>query len=1145
MRIKLALIFLCLVLGITAQQQRLVYNERFLDHAKELYNWHDVENALSKKLHIPVYKCYEFFSFAFQHKYLSTDDYFQKVSSGALTEKNALAYWLDNIPLYESLYKNEYAGWLAKQGNTPKPMSSCNNLDFSTGNTSGWTAQYNNQGTSGTLNGTQGYGNLTATGFDASGYNDVGYTTELCTAGNDPHVPISRVAPGHPYAMRLGNDSAARIIAQGSSGSLPFQHQLISNTFLVTQNNKTITYWYAVVLCQYNPNNHSATNQPYFKIRMYDQSGSEIICARYDVDALTAQSIGGFSTEVTYVDDGTGTGTLQEYDFFYKDWTQILIPLVNYVGQNVTLTFETSDCAGGGHSGYAYVATDCNALAGIITPSLCTNSTATLTAPPGGASYSWNGPGIVGSSTQPTVSVNQGGGYTVSINTIGNSGFTCNFVLDTIVPYAPTTPTAAFAANTVCVGTATSFTNNSSQDANSFSWNFGDNGTSTGQQPTHTYTQAGTYSVTLISKNPDCSDTMLLPVTVNPQPTAAFSSSTVCLGMPTTFTNSSNPLSNINFNWDFGEPASSSNTSTGQTPTHQYASPGSYTASLNVNNASGCSSSVSHAVQVKPVPSLSLSPGGSFCSYDNVVTSYTSSPASAGLNWTNTNSSIGLGIAGNGLPPNFTAAANTTSSFVTGVITVTPSINGCSGPPASETITIKPTPEVSQPNVNLCAGDVSPAITLSVSPSAGSTVSWTNTSTNNIGLNAASGQGSIPTFTAINNALSMQSNSIYVVPQLNSCYGPPLIFSINVNPRPVPTFTFSQACVGDKTFFDASASSIGSGYISSFLWDMNNDHHYPEATGANPAYTFTTSGNHSVNLMLVSNAGCKDSINEAVYVNASPVISFKADSLSCSPFTTTFTASAVVDAPQNITSWNWNFGNGKTSAQPNTATTTYTNSSHFYNKYYTVELTVVSDIGCSTSVTKTNYITIYPRPKAAFDYSPGYADILDPLIHFQNQSLGVGGPTPYSWDFGDPSSANNQSFAKDTLHSYQYDEDEEKEFIVKLVVSNNYGCKDSITEAVVIHPEVSFFVPNAFTPNGDRRNESFKGYGVGIDNATYDFVIYDRWGLLVFESKDLETGWDGTYKGKIAQEDVYVWKVYFKDIFKKEHDLKGTVSLIK
>ncbi|HET6992589.1 MAG TPA: gliding motility-associated C-terminal domain-containing protein, partial [Bacteroidia bacterium] len=120
-------------------------------------------------------------------------------------------------------------------------------------------------------------------------------------------------------------------------------------------------------------------------------------------------------------------------------------------------------------------------------------------------------------------------------------------------------------------------------------------------------------------------------------------------------------------------------------------------------------------------------------------------------------------------------------------------------------------------------------------------------------------------------------------------------------------------------------------------------------------------------------------------------------------------------------------------------------------------------------------------------------------------------------------------------------------FAITQYAISQYGCIDSITEYVVIEPDWSFFAPNAFTPNDDNRNDIFYVYGEGIDNSTFEMDIFDRWGNVIFTSKDINKGWDGHANGgeKVAQMDTYVWSVKFRDIKGDPHKFVGHVTMIR
>jgi gliding motility-associated-like protein len=1240
--LALLLVFVCLSgksQNISHKNPKTLHGEAFLDYAKGLYDWHDVENAFAKKLKITTGQTNAFFSFAYGKGHLSMSEYLKLVRDGSVTKTNALQYWLDKLPLFEKVYSEDYLPFSlnnanntsAKQGNNAVSSggANCNNLDFSTGTTAGWAGKWNDLG--GIMGAGSTYGTLAATGFNSSGTNSMGYVHQICTGGNDPNVPVTRVPPGHSYSLRLGDDSAYRIdVTSGNNPmSLPFNHQIVSNTFMVTQANQAVTYWYAVVLCQYNPNNHVAGDQPYFKIRMYNASGNEITCAHYDVDALSAPTIGGFLLDSTsFADSSSAPPTMISYGFFYKDWSQVMIPLTNYIGQNVTLTFETSDCAHGGHPGYAYVEADCAPFPGItFTPFVCGMNTTTLTAPPGVATYSWTGPAIVGTHTAQTVTVSAGGTYSVTMTTIGNGGVSCTLSLDTFLQGVPPTPVATFTTLPVCVGNPTVFGGLAPGVYNHIMWNFGDGGKdSSNTAPTHTYASPGTYTVSLFVDN-GCTDTYTTTVTVNPgatssfnaapvcrgtptvfnntstggasyewnfgdgsthstaqspthtyansgnfvvtltvtntwgckflstntvvvnvMPVAQFSAPITCLGQSTTFNNTTTPATNVIYHWDFGVITLTNDTSNIQNPSYTYNTIGTYTVLLQVSTTAGCSSSVTHTVTVNPVPSMTLTTPPPYCWNDNVPqTTYTTTPVNPAMTfgWTNSNAQIGLGGAGSGIPPAFTAGLNNTTANISGVITVVPTLNGCTGPPATFTITVKPTPFVSHTSVDYCPKVVTNALTFTASP-AGSSITWINTTPGvNIGLSTTNGTTTLPSFNAVDPGNSMMSNIISLQAVLNGCTGPLTTFSININPNPVANFTNTPACDGAGTSF-IDLSTIGSGTLSSWAWDMNNDGIYTDAAIKNPSYILTPVGNHTVNLAVTSNKGCMDTVSEVVYVNPRPVVNFKGDSLSgCNPLSVNFTDSCYVQGPDVIVKWIWDFGNGTTLTDTTSAMVmnTFLDTLHASTKFYNISLTAVTNMGCATKLIKPNYITVFPIPLAGFSWGPNDVDILDPTVKFHDESLGA---NYYNWNFGDMFNTDSDNDTSSLVNpKHIYSDQFPYTYYATQIVTNIYGCKDTIVEPVIIKPAVTFYAPNAFTPNYDGTNDGFKGTGIGIDNSTYNLWVYDRWGMELFHSNDLEETWNGKFKGVLCQEDTYVWKVTFSDITRTEHAYKGIVSIIR
>jgi gliding motility-associated-like protein len=131
------------------------------------------------------------------------------------------------------------------------------------------------------------------------------------------------------------------------------------------------------------------------------------------------------------------------------------------------------------------------------------------------------------------------------------------------------------------------------------------------------------------------------------------------------------------------------------------------------------------------------------------------------------------------------------------------------------------------------------------------------------------------------------------------------------------------------------------------------------------------------------------------------------------------------------------------------------------------------------------------------------------------------------------------------IHKY----DDVGVYTVTLVVNNEFGCYDTTRKVLEVLPEFSFYIPNVFTPNNDGDNEGFIGQGVGV--VDHEMWIFDRWGLLIYETSSIKQGnavpWDGRANGgqNIAQEDVYVYLVKIKDIFGRNHRYIGHVSIVK
>ncbi len=348
--------------------------------------------------------------------------------------------------------------------------------------------------------------------------------------------------------------------------------------------------------------------------------------------------------------------------------------------------------------------------------------------------------------------------------------------------------------------------------------------------------------------------------------------------------------------------------------------------------------------------------------------------------------------------------------------------------------------------------------------------------------------------------------------------------SVTITEPPQLTLTASAApaavCEGQSVTLSSTAGGGTPGY--QYIWLPTG------LPGSSQTFVPSATLDHTV--AITDANGCTDSATVLVTVNSMPVAALSGDVLSgCAPLCVNFTDNSTGGA---ATSWLWDFGDGNTS--------TLQNPGHCYNDPgpYTVILTVTTANGCTNTITMTNYINVFANPVAAFTAGPQPTTELNPLISFTDQSTGA---DTWSWNFGDVLNSSS------TLQHPTFEYPGNGCFDVTLTVTTVNGCVSSTVQEICIDPDVTLFVPNAFTPNADGSNDMFFPQGIGIDPDNFEMWIFDRWGNLIYYTEDMSQGWNGCVQGssEIAQIDTYVWKIKAVDLLGKKHSLIGKVSLIR
>jgi gliding motility-associated-like protein len=325
-------------------------------------------------------------------------------------------------------------------------------------------------------------------------------------------------------------------------------------------------------------------------------------------------------------------------------------------------------------------------------------------------------------------------------------------------------------------------------------------------------------------------------------------------------------------------------------------------------------------------------------------------------------------------------------------------------------------------------------------------------------------------------------------------------------------------CVGQSATIGAAVTGNN---ISYYYWSNNN-----LENGAGPYTVYpTTTTTYSVTVTNI--CGATATAAATIIVHPLPQITLAPQTaVACDRTILQF---FDINSANNGSTYVWNFGDGYSSVQAHPFHT------YLQSGSYVVDVTVTSPYGCSSSAQANCTVGVLPSPVANFTSDPLLAtSIINPDFHFFDQSANA---NSWYWDFCDGQTSTLQN----PMHTYAA----KGIYTVKLVTMNAGTCIDSIIKTVEVKPEFTFYIPNTFTPNGDRDNETFTGKGLEI--IEYNMIIFDRWGNEIFRTDDLNKGWDGRANGgtDIAQQDTYVYEVRLKDFTKKSHFYSGHVNLIK
>jgi gliding motility-associated-like protein len=316
-------------------------------------------------------------------------------------------------------------------------------------------------------------------------------------------------------------------------------------------------------------------------------------------------------------------------------------------------------------------------------------------------------------------------------------------------------------------------------------------------------------------------------------------------------------------------------------------------------------------------------------------------------------------------------------------------------------------------------------------------------------------------------------------------------------------------------------SAGGSGSNYSYIWKLGTN---TLATGNALNYQFNN--NSTLTIITKDGKACIDTSYKIITLQSPTINTTLPNSRLCAPNCVSLTSN------QNYQNTNWYFGDGNI-GKGNVA-------KHCYQTpgIYSVTINVVDTFGCENSKTFENIIEVLEQPKIKILADPIVTPISSPEITFNGINNNGTTIQQWSWEFQDAPNGSSTSqnpkytFKQPGLHN------------VVLIATNTFGCKDTSTIEVNLEYVFKFHAANAFTPDGDVNNNIWLPKGIGIDKSKYQLQVYSKWGQKLFESNDMDAGWDGKVDGKLVNEDNYIWQVKLTDLNGKDHLISGNMVVM-
>ncbi len=370
-----------------------------------------------------------------------------------------------------------------------------------------------------------------------------------------------------------------------------------------------------------------------------------------------------------------------------------------------------------------------------------------------------------------------------------------------------------------------------------------------------------------------------------------------------------------------------------------------------------------------------------------------------------------------------------------------------------------------------------------------------------------------PGLYTVNMVIESQSGCVDSIKKLTEVYEVPIV-----------DFSTSHHCLGDNTwFFDESL--INNGTIIDWKWELGDNIVLEDYK--NMSYIYDEAGHYAVKLKVTSNHGCYSQSDKNITIYNPPIASFRIEDEELCLGEEISIKDLSDGLGANIIEWKWNFGDG------NIIPREHPKYSYSYKGEFDISLFVMTDEGCKNDTVIYSSVRVHDFPKVEFQASKLFTTELEPEIKFYNMSEEY---DFISWDFDN----GKISYEENPIVNFH----EVREYNVMLIASNNAGCENNLIKKITISPENTLYIPNTFTPNGDGINDEFIIMGNNISDIYLS--IFNKWGGLVFESRDINYGWNGLSKNNdICHNGTYLYHVIVHDYKGMESVYTGEINVIR